>query len=96
MIPMLAGTSVDTSGYTNPTGKPLPIDDKPKKSITIPTPKSPLLTPSGTPKLLAVTVLKFAAIFLDNSQPLLKPTPCNHVSTVKCVVPDLDGALIPT
>ena len=36
IIPILAGTSVDTSGYTNPTGNPLPIDDKPKKSITIP------------------------------------------------------------
>ena len=95
MIPMFAGTNVVMVGYTNFTGKPPPIEDSPKKSITIPTPKSPLFTPSGTPKLLAVTVLKFAEMNFIFAQPLSKPSPCNKVSTVKCVVPDRDGALIP-
>ena len=66
-----------------------------KKSITIPTPKSPLFTPSGTPKLLAVTVLKLAAILFILPHPASKPSPCKRVSTVRCVVPDLEGALIP-
>ncbi len=36
ITPILAGTKVVTVGYTKPTGNPLPIEDKPKKSITNP------------------------------------------------------------
>ena len=47
---------VVTVGYTNSTGKPDAWDDSAKKSITMPTPKLPEFTPSGTPKLRSVMV----------------------------------------
>ena len=62
----------------------------------MPRPNWPEFTPSGTPKLRSVTVLKFPAMAFHSAQPFSQPLPCRSVSTVRWVVPEREGALMPT
>ena len=64
--------------------------------MTMPKPKLPVFTPSGTPKLRSVTDAKLPPIHFQSAQPLSQPSPCKTVSTVRCVVPDREGADMPT
>ncbi len=59
-------------------------------------PNWPLLTPSGTPKLRSVICALLPAISSILPQPASQPSPCRIVSTVRCIVPERDGAVIAT
>ena len=56
--------------------------------MTMPMPKAPLLTPSGTPKLRSVTCAKLPPISFIVAHPFFQPLPWMMVSTVRCVVPE--------
>ena len=58
----------------------------------MPTPYWPLLTASGTPNERSDTCAKLPPISSSVAQPLSQPSPCRIVSTVRCVVPERDGA----
>ena len=70
--------------------------ESPKKSITMPMPYWPLLTASGTPNERSETCARLPPISSSSAQPLSQPSPCRMVSTVRCVVPERDGAEMPT
>ncbi|MNI52268.1 hypothetical protein D3C73_1070330 [compost metagenome] len=70
--------------------------DRPKKSMTGPAPNWPLFTPSGTPKDRSVMALLLPDMRSSVFQPSSQPSPCKMVSTVRCIVPDRDGEVMPT
>ncbi|CPN42100.1 Uncharacterised protein [Bordetella pertussis] len=70
--------------------------DRPKKSITGPAPNWPLFTLSGTPKERSVTALALPDMRSRVPQPSFQPSPCRIVSTVRCMVPERDGAVMLT
>ena len=64
--------------------------------MTMPMPNSPLFTAAGTPKLRSVTAAKLPLISLIAAQPFSQPLPWRMVSTVRWVVPEREGADMPT
>src|SRR5690606_10935998 len=93
---ILAGTMAVSSGYTNSTGNLEYLLDRPKKSMTGPAPNWPSLMPSGTPKERSVKAALLPDMRISVLHPCSQPSPCNMVSTVRCMVPERDGEVVPT
>ncbi len=89
-----AGTTDVSEGYAKSMGWPEAIAERPKKSITTPIPDWPEITASGAPNERSVMVAMLPPEASSSSQPFYQPYACRMTSTVRCVVPLREGALI--